>query len=221
MPVRLLFFSRPEPQTASQVVEMVWHNGSCQHTGGHARTFSLTACLALLPMHVAASPCWMVFIRLAHRRGVGVGGGGAWSKDNRRGHGWSRKLGCLEKRHSGVLEAAGWLDQILILLLWQNGIMGQKTRIVGGHVFVCTCLTCASCCDWFVFTDIHVSPKGTSQCQGSILNSFFVGSIFCILSDNSISCFPVALKHASRVSTCLMNSLDWFNWLSCYMNDVG
>lgn len=39
--------------------------------GGHARTFSLTACLALFPMHVAASPCWMVFIRLAHRRGVG------------------------------------------------------------------------------------------------------------------------------------------------------
>lgn len=37
--------------------------------GGHARTFSLTACLALFPMHVAASPCWTVCIRLAHRRG--------------------------------------------------------------------------------------------------------------------------------------------------------
>ncbi|KAL1264707.1 hypothetical protein QQF64_005062 [Cirrhinus molitorella] len=46
-----------------------------------------------------------------------------------------------------VLEAAGRLDRILILLLWQNDTMGAKTRIVGGRVFVCTCLTCASCCD--------------------------------------------------------------------------
>lgn len=40
---------------------------------GHARTFSLTACLALFPMHVAASPYRAVCIRLAHKWGGGHG----------------------------------------------------------------------------------------------------------------------------------------------------
>lgn len=160
--------------------------------GGQARAFSLTACLALFPMHVAASPYRAVWIRLATT---------TWCKDNRRGHGWSRTLGCLERRHSGVFQAAGRRDRILILLLWQNGTKGEKTKIVGVHVFVCTCLTCASCCDWFVCTDINViwvtwvlRERHNAREASSILS--FVGSIFSIMSDNSISCFFVPLKHA-------------------------
>lgn len=151
-------FVRPEPQTASQVVEIVWHNGSCQHTGG--------LFMRAMPGLLVWPHAWHYFLCMWQLVPTGWcvlgwhidrgGGWRTWCKDNRRGHGWSRTLGCLERLHSGVLEAAGRLDRILILLLWQNSTMGKKTRIVGVHVFVCTCLTCASCCDWFVCTYINV-----------------------------------------------------------------
>lgn len=151
-------------------------------------------------------------------------GGGAWCKDNRRGHGWSRTLGCLERRHSGVFRAAGRRDRILILLLWQNGTMGEKTKIVGVHAFVCTCLTCASCCDWFVCTDINViwvtwvlRERHNAREASSILSFFFV----LFLAYCQIIAFPVSQCHRNtlaRVLTRLMNSLVRLNWLSCYMN---
>ncbi len=135
--------------------------------GGHARTFSLTACLALLPMHVAASPCWMVFIRLAHRRGVG------WCmKQGQPSRArLIQKAGMFGEKGAtqGVLEAAGWLDQILILLLWQNGIMGQKL----GCGWAGVCLHMPKMCILLRLICVHrhkcdlsyMSPKGTSQCR--------------------------------------------------------
>ncbi len=204
MPVRLLFV-RPEPQTASQVVEMVWHNGSCQHTGGLFMGAMPGLLVWLHAWHYF--PCmWQLVPAGWCLLGWHIDGGlgGAWSKDNRRGHGWSRKLGCLEKRHSGVLEAAGWLDQILILLLWQNGIMGQKTRIVGGHVFVCTCLTCVSCCDWFVFTDINViwvtwvlRERHNAREASSILFLLDLSSAYC-----QIIVFPAFQWHWNTLAEC-------------------
>lgn len=103
---------------------------------GHARTFSVTARLALFPMHVAASPCRELCIRLAHRwrnmvQGRALRARDVWSAATLGI--WKQQVDLIEQHHGREKQGCGYKQESF------------STR-----------LTCASCCDWFVCRDVNV-----------------------------------------------------------------
>lgn len=124
-----------------------------------------------------------------------------------------RLLAILNSRHSDLNEA-GRPECTRILLLGTNGTMGEK---LGLWVNICV-ITCASCCDWFVYAHSHkfdvnyMSTVGSPCCQKPpptkylivLYHSFLAGSIFTETRQPALNR--------------LMNLLDWINCLSCYMN---